>query len=585
MHAQAASPVALVLPLPPVPRRTPSLLSFASAASPRTPRSCGSPCPSIFVPPHPNRKSTDSWNSSNGPDDSEYEWKPEQVLLLSRTLDALPAHLVTPFNGPIPPSNLLDKIARGVSQAKGPVDWPHSLRATRVKLIELSRHRAKEQAAARQQREAIAEEMEYASEMETNYIYNENGAEKPVGVKKPLYRQSSMDFMLNAVGTDIQNNENLTRLSNRLQRAERQNKHPYSYSSRIKRPSSPSSIPSLINPSTPSSSTLNTLSSAISQRKVIRRKASSISSSSLSILSSSSSDVLPNPRVRHIMEYDNLPPTPPPKDTHVPKKTGTKRAPSFGALAQGARREYLSQSPQDDDRHRKHPGGCASSDEEEKARNKQVKKPRKLSLVATPPPDTPAPITPIASPVNIKGGLKSKVKPLHLINFKGSKSPSGSKKENKEKVVKNKKENAQDRSRGSQVTKPLPMHLQHRSTESPEINDVSMSPAPPASKTLHADARSPPSVVGAPRALKSAFTPLPESPMAKSTLLSPAADITATPLSPKVKTLRRVRRLAPARRISFSSLVPPGEEADADGEGDGEEKGGRIELGSAFQLH
>jgi hypothetical protein len=128
-----------------------------------------------------------------------------------QTLDALPAHLVTPFNGPIPPSNLLDKIARGVSQAKGPVDWPHSLRATRVKLIELSRLRAKEQAVARQQRESIAEEMEYAFETESNYVYNQNGPEKPIGSKKPLYRQSSMDFMLNAVGVDIQNNENLTR--------------------------------------------------------------------------------------------------------------------------------------------------------------------------------------------------------------------------------------------------------------------------------------------------------------------------------------------------------------------------------------
>ncbi|KXN81303.1 Transcription factor iws1 [Leucoagaricus sp. SymC.cos] len=69
--------------------------------------------------------------------------------------------------------------------------------------------------------------------------------------------------------------------------------------------------------------------------------------------------------------------------------------------------------------------------------------------------------------------------------------------------------------------------------------------------------------------------------------LSPAPIITSSSRlpHPKVKTLRRVRRLAPARRISFSSLVPPGDEADADGEGDGEEKGGKIELGSAFQLH
>jgi transcription factor SPN1 len=288
------------------------------------------------------------------------------------------------------------------------------------------------------------------------------------------------------------------------------------------------------------------------------------------------------------MEYDELPPTPPPKDIPVSKKAGTKRAPSFGAFAQGARREYLSQSPQDDDRHRKHLGGCASSDEEERARNKQVKKPRKQSLVATPPPESPAPITPISSPVTAKtGGLKQMVKPLHLINFKGSKSPNESKKENKERIVKNKKENAQARSKGFHLTKPLPTNSQHNSSELPESNDVPMSPAPIALKAIRTNACSPSSAVNAPRALKPAFTtqPLTESPIAKSSLLSPAADINTSPAGPKVKTLRRVRRLAPARRISFSSLVPPGEEADADGEGDGEEKGGRIELGSAFQLH
>lgn len=123
--------------------------------------------------------------------------------------------MVTPFNGPIPPSNLLDKIARGVSQAKGPIEWPHSLRATRVKLIELSRLRAKEKTAAEQQREIITEEPENALEEESNYSYIQDGLEKPVrvaaGARRPLYRQSSMDFMLNAVGTDIKNNEHLAR--------------------------------------------------------------------------------------------------------------------------------------------------------------------------------------------------------------------------------------------------------------------------------------------------------------------------------------------------------------------------------------
>ena len=55
-------------------------------------------------------------------------------------MDALPSHLLTPFNGPVPPSNLLDKIAKGVMHAKGPAEWPHSLRATRAKIVELAVH-------------------------------------------------------------------------------------------------------------------------------------------------------------------------------------------------------------------------------------------------------------------------------------------------------------------------------------------------------------------------------------------------------------------------------------------------------------
>ena len=76
------TPLAIVLPHPTLPHRRSSLLSINSANSPHTPRSCPSPCLPIYYPP--NRKSTDSWNSSNGPDDMDFDWKPEQVLLLSR---------------------------------------------------------------------------------------------------------------------------------------------------------------------------------------------------------------------------------------------------------------------------------------------------------------------------------------------------------------------------------------------------------------------------------------------------------------------------------------------------------------------
>ena len=65
----------------------------------------------------------------------------------------------------------------------------------------------------------------------------------------------------------------------------------------------------------------------------------------------------------------------------------------------------------------------------------------------------------------------------------------------------------------------------------------------------------------------------------------PVLDVPQSPMPPKVKTLRRVRRLPPARRISFGSLVP-GDEADADGEGETGETSPGLSgcLGSAFQL-
>ena len=90
---------------------------------------------------------------------------------------------MTPFNGPVPPSNLLDKIARGVKSRKGPVEWPHSLRATRAKIVELARLRAKEDTAS----DTIAEEESTDPEVPAQTTHK--------GAKRPLYRQSSMDFM------------------------------------------------------------------------------------------------------------------------------------------------------------------------------------------------------------------------------------------------------------------------------------------------------------------------------------------------------------------------------------------------------
>lgn len=76
------TPLSIVLPHPQLPRRRSSLLSLVT--SPRTPRTNGSPtCSSIVF--SVNRKSTDSWNSSNQDlDDLDYDWKPDQILLLRR---------------------------------------------------------------------------------------------------------------------------------------------------------------------------------------------------------------------------------------------------------------------------------------------------------------------------------------------------------------------------------------------------------------------------------------------------------------------------------------------------------------------
>jgi len=60
-------------------------------------------------------------------------------LALKQTLETLPSHLLTPFNGPVPPSNLLDKIACGVADGKGPADRPRFQPATRSKIVELAR--------------------------------------------------------------------------------------------------------------------------------------------------------------------------------------------------------------------------------------------------------------------------------------------------------------------------------------------------------------------------------------------------------------------------------------------------------------
>lgn len=301
------------------------------------------------------------------------------------------------------------------------------------------------------------------------------------------------------------------------------------------------------------------------------------------------------------MQDDEFAPVPPPKDLPGTRKTGAKRAPSFGALAQETRREYLAQTPAETGHIRKESGHCPSSDEEEKIRGGQVKKLRKQSIpcnvAATPPPDSPAPTTPGSSPVIRTRNLKLKIglAPLeaNLENPKIFKSKAETKSENKERVLR--KENLQSLGKNSQAkpyAKPPPMNLQRNPSmfgpELPQVQNTLLPPAPTGnSRPSHG--HSTPPTLGVSKtltsALKSAFSPSSTSASPASKPVSQSADIGATPASQKTKLLRKVRRLAPARRISFTSLAPPGDEADADGEGDGDEKGGRIELGSAFQLH
>ncbi len=115
----------------------------------------------------------------------------------AQTLDALPAHLVTPFHGPIPPSNLLDKIARGIAEAKGPIEWPFSLRATRVKLIELARVRG------RDDNRMVTDENDGQCRGE--------GDAAGVPKRRPVYRQSSMDFIYGSITEDQEEVESINR--------------------------------------------------------------------------------------------------------------------------------------------------------------------------------------------------------------------------------------------------------------------------------------------------------------------------------------------------------------------------------------
>ncbi|KAE9405118.1 hypothetical protein BT96DRAFT_988669 [Gymnopus androsaceus JB14] len=580
----------VTLPHPPLLRRRSSLLSQGSITSPHTPRTsnCGSPtCQSWIFTNNNHRKSTDSWNSSNQDvGEVEAEWKPEQVLLLSRTLDALPSHLVTPFNGPIPPSNLLDKIARGVANAKGPVEWPFSLRATRVKLIEIARQRAREDS-----RYPVTDENDeiscYSADSDVNVGLTRKNSR--VISRRPLYRQSSMDFMNTDKG------DNITRLSTRLQRTESliptPTYHPYTRSraraqtqsqtqaQMDRRSSSPprsAHVPSLISPSTPSSTTLNSLSSlstSAARPLFLRRSVSSFSTTDSSVISGNRSSladselephllpsVLPGPvqRVRRSESFCN-PPFSASKDgyplpvvsagTPPPSRQAFKRAPSYGALAQEAREKekekrasgIYAQTYGTKSREEMNVSPCPSSDEEEKIRNKRAKKPKGSSGKVRESPASS--VTPPTSPGSDKETPKKRTKAKDATCAEGKVASS------------------------------------RRSTPSASTSAPTASPSvtrPVQRMNLQRN----PSMFG--EELPHLHIPAAASRPAPSTVSLTSTHLpSATPAGPPRKTLRRVKRLAPPRKISFGSLVPP-----AGGDTDAEDDNGqqRPGLGSAFQL-
>ncbi|KAJ6531930.1 hypothetical protein B0H19DRAFT_1214212 [Mycena capillaripes] len=556
------TPLSIVLPHPSLPRRRSSLLNLVP--SPRTPRSCGSPTgSSLFFSTAGNRRSTDSWNSSNQDlvDDLDYDWKPDQILLLRRTLDALPPHLMTPFNGPIPPSNLLDKIARGVTQAKGE-DWPHSLRATRVKLIELARTIAEEDSKPR--KKTIPEENDMDC---SDYPYIAGGEVLQqttnigiglgigLGPRRPLYRQSSMDFLNTS---DPQDNDSINRLSTRLQKTDRfipnPSYHPYSRGQIQRRSSSPprpSHIPSLISPSTPSTSTLSSLASLStvgSHPRVLRRSASITTSSttSNSRMSLSSAGGLPpiaaDPRVQRVRRSESYCDLKPRESISSSSRHPVKRAPSYGALAQEAR-DKMPEGTLDIT------APYASSDEEEKIRTRRAKKPRMRSTstsTSSPPlspSPEPSPLSATYSPTVSRSTAKA-ASPEAAGSSKRTTKKKASAKAPESQAVVDLTKIGRERPKGMNIKRNPSMF----GAELPRLSSASQPPATP-------------------------VTTLP--------FLS-AAPLLAPQSTEKVKTLRRVRRLPPARRISFGSLTAPvgedGHEADME---ECEEENG---LGSAFQL-
>ncbi|KNZ81835.1 hypothetical protein J132_10113 [Termitomyces sp. J132] len=412
-------------------------------------------------------------------------------------------------------------------------------RQTRVKLIELSRARAKEENSYRTGGYSDVD-MDEASD--SRYL---DGTSKISRKRRPLYKQSSMEFMNNAV---LRADEGIELVTDRLQQSERliakSNLHPYAVPvprSRLASPACFTSCSSRTGTSTPSSSTLNTLSS-FSATRILRRTSSNLSSTSASSISIHSCT---DPRVQRVRRSESL--YNPAKDIRLAPSThkkenlessplaGAKRAPSFGALAQESRRDrhVLGSAHAKDN---KDASAYISSDEEEKIRAKGAKKIRvkdasrlapAVSVNLGTPLNTPPPVPPKKTRAKVPTSRKLRATPMTL-----KRNPSMF---------------------GAELP-PLVLESPH--------------PAP----RLRA-------------------SPVPAGGLSSEMRISSPV-LETSPSSQRPKTLRRVQRVTLGRRISFGSLPAPGEDADA--EGDDEDVNGMQrerqrqrelgQLGSAFQL-
>ncbi|THH28325.1 hypothetical protein EUX98_g5870 [Antrodiella citrinella] len=397
------------------------------------------------------------------------------------------------------------------------------MRATRAKIVELARVRAQEGVDGGDTTDTIAEEETTGSDVPLKQTTN-------TGPKRPLYRQSSMDFM-QAAKVDIKDNDYIRRLSRRLQRTDRILESPFHpYAQHHHRPSSPAY--GSLRPSTPSSTTLNSTASS-SRPFRMKRSMSSLSSSS-------DASRAPDPRVQRIIRSDSF----------AGSSRPLKRAPSFGASSRNSLESVamsVDNISKDSD--------VTSSDEEEKMRSRKAKKARTKSSSPTPPPETPF-ISP--APRKVQQRSKTKVKPATRTPPVASGSPTSATTSPEVASVRPTKRRANVR--------------RNPSILGPELPNPQPNLEPPASVIPpYSPPRSP--------SVASGFN----SPYNLTRIPTLSTGIPSTPSSSTSRPLRRskpsapIPRLAPARIIAFGDIPPTSPEKPGAGAG--------LGLGSAFQLN